>query len=162
MSTIHIRAAKRDDLPALVRIEETCFSADRRSRPQSLRHGLKSPFQCVQVAVLGREVVGAMTLYLYPRTVRIYSVAVLPEFRRCGAGRRLVKQALQLARRTGRRAVSLEAAQANRVLTGWYETFGFRPAETLKDYYSRGCHAVRMRQELPTTALKGGRARGGS
>lgn len=102
-----------------------------------------------------------MILYHYPRTVRIFSIAVLPAFRKNGAGQRMMEHALKLARRAGCFAVTLEAEQSNRVLTGWYEKFGFQSKQTLRDYYSPGRHAVRMRLTLEP-ALKGGRVRGRS
>lgn len=161
MNTIHIRVAARKDLPALDSIEKTCFPADRRSNSRALRHSLKSPAQRVLTAVSERHPVGAMVLYLYPRSIRIYSLAVLPEFRGGGTGRKMVQQAVALARRTGRTAVTLEAAQSNRTLTRWYESFGFQTKKILQDYYSPRRHAVRMRLDLKT-ALKGGSSRGRS
>lgn len=100
-------------------------------------------------------------LYHYPRTLRIFSVAVLPAFRGNGTGRRMMEHALRLAHRDGCRTVSLEAEKSNRVLTGWYEAFGFAAGQTLKDYYSPRRHAVRMRLVLQP-ALKGGRVCGRS
>lgn len=71
----------------------------------------------------------------------------------------MVEKALALAKKAGCEAVTLEADKSNRVLTAWYEKFGFEITQTLKDYYSPGRHAVRMRLTL-RTALKGGRVRG--
>ena len=86
---------------------------------------------------------------------------MLPAFRGAGAGRKLVEKALAVAKQAGAESVTLEADQSNVILTGWYETFGFAAGQTLKDYYSPGCHAVRMRLVLHP-ALKGGRVCGRS
>jgi ribosomal protein S18 acetylase RimI-like enzyme len=145
MNAIRIRAARQTDLPALDLIEKSCFPADRRSDPRALRRGLKSPFQSVWTAVSGGGSVGAMVLYHYPKSIRIYSLAVLPDFRRGGAGRRLVQRAAAIARQSGRTAVTLEAEQSNRRLIEWYGAFGFETKRVLKNYYSPGRHAVRMR-----------------
>jgi ribosomal protein S18 acetylase RimI-like enzyme len=161
MSTIHIRAATLDDLQAIEAIETDCFPADRRSDRRALRRSLKSPMQSVWTASCGGQTVGAMILHHYPKTLRIFSVAVLPDFRRCGAGRKMVEKALVLARADGCDTVSLEAERSNRVLTGWYEQFGFSGKHVLKDYYSPGRHAVRMKLPIKP-ALKGGRVRGRS
>ena len=160
MNTVRLRAARQADLPALDWIETSCFPADRRSDPRSLRRGLKSPFQSVWAAVSGGVPVGAIVLYCYPKSIRIYSLAVLPDFRKGGAGRKLVQRAVALARRVGRSAVTLEAEQKNRVLVGGYETFGFKTEKMLKNYYSPGHHAVRMR--LTLRPARGGDARGRS
>jgi ribosomal protein S18 acetylase RimI-like enzyme len=162
MSTTHIRSATPEDLPAIEVIENSCFPADRRSDLRALRRSLKSEFQSVWVAVSGRgEIAGAMILYHHPYSLRIFSIAVLAGFRGCGAGRQMVEHALKLARRAGCTGVTLEADQHDRVLTGWYEKFGFQIKKTLHDYHSPGAHAVRMRLTL-NPALKGGRVRGRS
>ncbi|NOU36397.1 MAG: GNAT family N-acetyltransferase [Kiritimatiellaceae bacterium] len=161
MSTIHIRAATRDDLPAIEVIEKTCFHDDLRASPRALRHSLKSPIQSVWVAVAGRETVGAMVLYHHPRSLRIFSIAVLPAFRGSGTGRQMMEMALSLARRADRTAVTLEAEHSKPALIKWYESFGFEIKKILQDYHASGRHAVRMRLELKS-ALKGGRVRGRS
>lgn len=161
MSTIHIRAATQKDLPAIEQIEESCFHDDLRSSPRSLRHSFKSPIQSVWAAVAGREIIGAMVLYHHPRSIRIFSIAVLAAFRGSGAGRRLMEKALTLARHAGCAAVTLEAEQNNRALIRWYEKFGFEIKKILRDYHTAGRHAVRMRLEIKT-AQRGGRVRGRS
>lgn len=161
MSTIHIRAAKLEDLPAIEQIEEICFHGDLRSSPRALRHSFKSPIQSVWVAVVGREIAGAMVLYHHPRSIRIFSIAVLPAFRGGGAGRRMMGKALVLAKKADCAAVTLEAEHSRRALISWYEKFGFAVEKTLRDYHSSGRHAVRMRLDMKT-AQQGGRVRGRS
>lgn len=162
MNTLKIRAAKPDDLPDVEAVENSCFHVSRRSSLRALCYSLRSPAQSVWVAVANingtPQIAGTMTLHHRAQSIRIYSLGVLPLFRGCGAGRRLLEKAVALARKTGKRAVVLEADRRNKVLTGWYEGFGFRITAVLKDYYSTGRHAVRMRLELKP-ALKGGRAR---
>lgn len=162
LSTIHIRPATLEDLPAIEVIENSCFPADRRSSLRALRYSLKSPSQSVWVAVSDRrEIAGAMILHHHARSIRIFSIGVLSAFRGCGAGKQMVERALLLARRADCDAVTLEADEHDRVLTGWYEKFGFQIKKTLSDYHSPGAHAVRMRLILKT-ALEGGRVRGRS
>jgi ribosomal protein S18 acetylase RimI-like enzyme len=161
MSTIHIRAATQKDLPAIEQIEASCFDADLRSSPRALRYSLISPVQSVWVAVAGRETIGVMVLHHHPRSIRIFSIAVLSDFRGSGAGRRMMEKALALARRAGCAAVTLEAEQNRRILISWYEKFGFEIKKILRDYHSPGRHAVRMRLEMKT-ARQGGRVRGRS
>lgn len=165
MNTLTIRAARLGDLPAIEAIENRCFHPSRRSSRRALRHSLRSPAQSVWVAIgplAGkRQVAGVLVLHHHLRSIRIYSLAVLPAFRGSGGGRRLVHRAIALARKTGRTSVTLEADRRNKVLTGWYERFGFEVYRVLKNYYSPSRHAVRMRLVLDP-ALKGGRVRVGS
>jgi len=162
MSTIHIRPATLEDIPAIEVIENSCFPADRRSSLRALQYSLKSKSQSVWVAVADRnEIAGAMILYHHARSIRIFSIGVLAAFRGAGAGQQMMEKALTLARRAGCDAVTLEADEHDRRLTGWYEKFGFKIKKTLSDYHSPGAHAVHMRLTL-NTALKGGRVRGRS
>lgn len=161
MNTIRIRDATLKDLPAIEQIEERCFDGALRSSPRALRRSFKSPIQSVWIALAGREIAGAMVLYHHPRSIRLFSIATLPAFRGSGAGRQMVEKALALASRAGCWAVTLEADNKNRALIGWYEKFGFETETTLRDYYSRGRHAVRMRLALEI-AHQGGRVRGRS
>ncbi len=163
MNTCIVRAAVPSDLPAIEAIERRCFHASRRSSRRSLARSLRSSSQSVWVAVCRsnspRQVVGAMVLRHYRLSLRIYSLGVLPAFRGSGVGRMLVQQAVRMARKGGRQVVSLEADRRNKVLTGWYETFGFETVCILKDYYSPGRHAVRMRFVL-NSHIKGTRKDG--
>jgi ribosomal-protein-alanine N-acetyltransferase len=161
MKIISIRAAEPADLSAIEAIENRCFRGSRRASRRSLAHSLQSPSQSVWLAEVDGGVAGAMTLHHRSHSIRIYSLGVLPPFRGSGAGRRLVKMAVALARTLGFPAVTLEADRRNRVLVRWYERFGFEVSEVMKDYYSPGRHAVRMRLALKPV-LKGGLIRGGS
>lgn len=161
MSILTIRSAKPSDLSAIEAIEKRCFHSSRRSSRRALAHSLRSPFQSVWVAVGRldgkRQIAGAMILQHHRLSIRIFSLAVLPSFRGSGTGRRLVQRAIALAKRRGQTYVTLEADRRNRILTGWYEAFGFETVRILKDYYSSDRHAVRMR-----LVLKKGRTHGDS
>jgi len=152
MNTLSIRLAKRSDLAAVEMIETRCFHASRRCSRRALRHSILSPAQSVWLAVdaAGGEErpAGAMILHHHRLSLRISSLAVWPSYRDRGLGGRLVRHALDLARRGGRRAVSLEVDRRNRALIDWYARFGFEPRRVLKDYYAPGRDALRMRRPL--------------
>ncbi len=90
-----------------------------------------------------------MVLFHHPKSLRIYSIAVLPESRGTGGGRRLVRMALALARRSRRETVTLEADAKDSRLLHWYATLGFAVyGSPLIGYYPDG-DAVRMRANVP-------------
>lgn len=155
-----IRAARPSDLEGIEAVERLCFPMHWRSSRKSLSRSLVSPAQSVWVAVVrqpgGLQVVGAMILHHHRRSIRIFSLAVLPEFRRGGTGRRLVNCAVRLARRTGRPFVTLEADRFNPELTAWYAAQGFETVRILENYYSPGHDAVRMRRTLQPARRKRG------
>jgi ribosomal protein S18 acetylase RimI-like enzyme len=157
-----IRAAKPSDLEGMETVERLCFPEHWRSSRKSLSRSLVSPAQSVRVAVArtpgGPQVVGAMILHHHRQSIRIFSLAVRPEFRRDGTGRRLVNCAVRLARQSDRRFVTLEADRFNPQLTDWYAEQGFEPVRIAENYYSPGHDAVRMRRAVqPVRRKKGGR-----
>ena len=87
---------------------------------------------------------GAAIFWYYPRSLRIYSVAVRPEYRGEGLGRLLVADAFRLARERGCARITLEADQGNAVLIRWYESQGFTVTRRIPSYYAPGRDAVRM------------------
>ena len=126
-------------------LESVCFAENRRSSRRALRRALVSSGQGVWViAGEAGDLLGAMILFLYPRALRVYSVAVLPAARGTGAGSRLLGLVLALARRQKKARVTLEADAANGKLLAWYVARGFSVTARLPDYYGPGEDAVRM------------------
>jgi ribosomal protein S18 acetylase RimI-like enzyme len=146
-----IRTATASDEQGLGELESSCFDEDRRASRQSLRRSLNSRRQTVRVidlpSVSGTPSAGltaAAIFWLYPHSLRIYSVAVRPDSRRGGLGRLLVADAFRMARERGLSQITLEADQANATLVRWYESQGFKVTRHLPSYYASGRHAVRM------------------
>lgn len=150
MSTITIKAGVPADLEAVVAVESRCFAAYRRSSRRALLCSLKSPTQQVWIAWArepGQQPVAAGVLIMHRRrcSLRIYSLAVLPAYRGCGVGRRLVGKVLAEVRRQPQvRYVALEADRRDRRLVRWYEGMGFVAEWRLPDYYAPGRDGVRM------------------
>lgn len=151
MKKILMRVGIPGDLNALETVENRCFSELRRGSRASLRRSLCRPTQQVWMAWAdgGSRAAGAMTLHWRAGSVRIYSLAVMPDFRGQGVGRRLMNKALSEATHQGVRYLSLEADRRDRRLVAWYGRFGFEVVQILADYYSPGRDAVRMRRPLP-------------
>lgn len=146
-----IRTASSSDEQGLSELEGSCFDEDRRASRLSLRRSLSSARQVVRVidvaptnASSPPSLVGAAIFWFYPRSLRIYSVAVRPEFRGEGVGRQLVADAFRMARDRGLARITLEADQANPTLIRWYEAQGFTVTGQLPSYYAPGRDAVRM------------------
>ena len=148
------RIADRDDLPFLEHLEESCFPPRRRSTRRSLRMSITSPAQVVMIQEAanseGEPVdIGAAILLRYRSSLRIYSLAVLPEYRGSGAGRELIENIFKFANENSYYRLFLEADSTNEKLVQWYQRCGFEVVETLPDYYGPNEPAVRMRTDLP-------------
>lgn len=148
MITTQLRIAGLNDLDFLETLEKRCFPLAIQSDRRSLRLSLNSKSQEVWLAELEEDgvliSVGAMILHIHPKSIRIYSIAVLPEHQGKGAGDILLRHAISTAHHRGLEQVSLEADSGNESLVRWYSKHGFIIERTLPDYYSPGTHAVKM------------------
>lgn len=145
---VSFRKATLNDLPVLLALEKAAFPIFQQSSIRSLRLSLTSPFQAVWLVEPSKakhpEVIGCMTLHLHKRTLRIFSVSVLPEYQGNGIGRKLLKHAENVAISSGFERVSLEADADNTQLLDWYLRVGYEHIETIPDYYQTGKDAHRL------------------
>ncbi|WP_206082228.1 GNAT family N-acetyltransferase [Maribellus sediminis] len=144
---IQIRKAGTDDLEFLVKLEQNCFEPFQQNSRQNIRHSLLSDFQRVLIAetsAKNKKAIGSLTLFLYQHTVRIYSVAILPEYQNKGFGELLLKHVFELARRNKYEKIAIEVSEKNEALINWYRKRGFRTIKTIPDYYEEGEHALKM------------------
>lgn len=89
-----------------------------------------------------------MILRLYPRSLRIYSIAVDPTQSGRGYGNMLLEYAVERAIALGKNSLLLEAEASQPRLVDWYSKHGFIKQHTLHHYYSRGKHALKMKRTL--------------
>ncbi len=143
---MHIRDAVEADIDFLVALEATCFPEHRRSTRRSIRNSLLRTGQRVLLIedAARSTCMGAATLFYYKKTLRLYSIAVLPAHRGSGAGYFLLQHILAAARERRYCRVTLEADAADAKLLQWYQRCGFQTILTLPDYYAQGESAVRM------------------
>ncbi|PKP08938.1 MAG: RimK family alpha-L-glutamate ligase [Bacteroidetes bacterium HGW-Bacteroidetes-4] len=145
---VSIRKSEPSDLLFLENIEHTCFPKYQQSSRRSLRHSLSSPFQLVFIAEMGNKKkqtpVGSLIANLYQRTLRIYSIGVLPTAQGQGVGESLLNHVKKLGLSKGFEKLSLEALKTDEKLIAWYKKAGYSVTETLPNYYHDGIDAVRM------------------
>lgn len=147
---VEIRPAAAGDLDAVKAVERRCFPAEEAFSRRQLHYLLTQAQGANYVACLNGAVVGYISL-LARRTagnLRIYSVAVDPAARGCGAGQALIDAAVALARQLGLREVTLEVRTDNDAAIRLYTRSGFRPGKLLRGYYHDGADARRMALSL--------------
>lgn len=142
------RLARLKDLPALISLEEKCFEPERQDGRSGFRRSLRSPHQEVWVIEDSDILVAAMILRFYPKTCRVYSIAVHPDAQGKGMGQKLLQLAAERSRKKGRLRLQLEVDARNIKLIQWYERNGYTPVKTLEDYYAKGWHGLRLQQIL--------------
>lgn len=160
--SITIRKSGTKDIPFLEKLEKICFPPFQQSSRRSLRHSISSPFQLVYIADKTTKTeqtpAGALIANLYQRTLRIFSIGVLPEMRGLGIGEQLLSYIKEVAIAKNFDKLSLEALKSDTVLIEWYKKHKFAVTEELQNYYADGIHAVRMTQTLKTNKDKTGTA----
>ncbi|OPX42948.1 ribosomal-protein-alanine N-acetyltransferase [Ruminiclostridium hungatei] len=88
------------------------------------------------VAVSGKKIIGYGGLWRILDEGHITNIAVHPEFRRCGAGCRIMDELLKLCRENGILSLTLEVRRGNLPAQKLYEKYGFRSEGIRKGYYS--------------------------
>ncbi len=147
-----IRKSTENDLSFIEYAERTCFPRFQQSSRRMLQKSMTSPVQEVWIAEKNREGLpvpaGVLIIHIRLRTMRIYSIAVLPEFQGSGLGQKMLTHACNQAIARGFEKITLEARKNDERLVNWYLKSGFIITETLKDYYTGGEDALRMKFTL--------------
>ncbi len=91
---ITIRVSGLNDLDFLEKLERSCFPQFQQTSRRSIRYSLTSPFQKVVVVEIHsgktKTIAGSATFYIYAKTLRIFSIAVLPDFQGKGIGKHIL------------------------------------------------------------------------
>ncbi len=131
---ITIRTARPEDLKAVHEIELLSFP---RPWPRTAFEAeLLHPFSEFWVAVHGQTVVGYAILRCYETTGHLINIAVHPDLRRRGIGRRLLEWVIDWARSRRLLAIYLEVRVSNLPAQRLYEHMGFVRAGRIKHYYT--------------------------
>ncbi len=145
-----IRKASDRDLDFLDQLERLSFSTAQQSARRNIKKGISSAFQEILIAERKHKKtpVGAIVLFKYSHTLRIYSIAILPEFQEKGYGAFLIDYILEFAVKRQMHNIILEADANNAKLIAWYENKGFVVREQKTDYYGQGLGAVKMEYHI--------------
>jgi ribosomal-protein-alanine N-acetyltransferase len=97
----------------------------------------------------GETLVAMASGWLVVDELHITLVAVAPEQRRRGLGRRVLQGLLERARQQGARHATLEVAPTNTAAVGLYRGLGFQDAGLRRGYYRNGDDALIQWLRLP-------------
>ncbi|MDX7827098.1 N-acetyltransferase [Aeromonas caviae] len=142
-----VRAARADDLGAIVKLERYCFPPEvafGRSRWHYLLNQAKGRTLLLQDEKA--QVMGYLSVLEHKGWDRliIQTLAIRWTIRRQGWARRLLEQVIREGREAGWGAIRLEVADTNPEARTLYQGLGFRPGVRLPDYYGPGQHAHRL------------------
>ncbi len=147
-SRIVLRQADLSDVPALRKIERKCFGRRGFSKSHII-WTLKNPQGFTYLYYADGRPVGTVMLRKEGELGRVVSLGVLPDYRRQGIGRELMRQAEEFMQEEGIRLMVLEVGVGNGEAIAFYESLGYETDGLLKGYYSWGEDANLMRKPLP-------------
>lgn len=157
-SRVTVRAARLDDLDALVALEHATFATDRAER-RAIRHAIRSRTMSVLVMLLDPGegacvLVGAATLERRrnSRSARLSSIAVSAARAGLGLGGRLMEAVEAEARRHGCTRLTLEVRADNGAGLRLYERRGYTRFAVRDGYYEDGMEAWRYERALHAAA----------
>ncbi len=149
-ATIH--AGTLSDVDALLAIECAAFASDRigRAEFEDLTQSAKA---AVLIARYGIAEAGALVLKQVGAGVEteayLYSLGVVPEFRRLGVGDALLDEAVAIASRWQAWRIVLEVRPDNLAAIAFYAGAGFVTIGRRSRWYEDGSPALRMAWLLP-------------
>jgi len=175
-SGVQLRAANRQDIPAIVQIsnssvdekEDTGFGTPRSESPftdvSRLSAAWREPNlvrgEEVLVAELRGRIVGCVTVEDRAASLELINIDVARDLQGRGIGTRMVRLVEERARRESKRAVTLgtsrNAAGVPWKSLPWWESRGYRITGEEENDWTRsigvGVREIRMRKEVPRTS----------
>lgn len=150
----HIKKASREDIDAIVRIEEKCFPKPTAySRRQLAYLSFKANGICLVETQAGT--VKGFVIVVYRRGSLkgwIETLNVDPKFQGQGVGATLLKAAEDDMRKRGKTLAQLEVSKGNAAAIGLYTNAGYIVKENLSTFYKYEHHgtrdAIRMTKKL--------------
>lgn len=129
-----LRPMSGDDVFEVEKLERACFSDPWSER--TLREMLESGFDEAWVLELsGGGLAGYANFRFLAGEGELMRIAVFPEFRGRGLGRKLMERLDISAREQGAAELTLEVRAGNLAARGLYEAFGFQAEAVRKAYY---------------------------
>ena len=139
------RTATLEDLPALVALEEQCFTSDRLT-PRSFQWMISRAHGQLLVAEQQAQVLGYALVLFHRGTslARLYSLAIAESARGLGLGKRLLQRMEACALAHDCAYLRLEVRTDNPAAIALYERNGYRRFALVPDYYQDHADALRL------------------
>ena len=128
-----IRRMELCDLEQVTELERICFAESWSGR--LLEAGMHSPYDTYFFWEQEERIFGYCCLRLLAGEGEIQRIAVLPQYRRLGVGRKLMDAMVDYAMSEQACAISLEVRESNCGARRLYESFGFTQEAVRKSYY---------------------------
>jgi ribosomal-protein-alanine N-acetyltransferase len=127
-----ILKAQLKDLNQILYIEKSSFNYIDQFSKSIFKYFIKK--RRLWIVKLDKNIIGYFILICYKKSIRIYSIALLPEYRNRGIGGKMLSFIIKLAVFLKKYKIVLEVRTSNKSKT-LYERFGFKVKKILKNYY---------------------------
>lgn len=134
MDSLTLSRTTREDIPSIRAIEQLSFPSPWNAI--TIMMAVSEKGSCNITARYQGRVVGYCFSVGMRRMVHLLNLAVHPDFRRRGIGRRLLSEIISFARSTRKSYVFLEVRTSNDSARRLYASMGFSPVCTWRRYYS--------------------------
>lgn len=131
---IKIIPLEKEHAPKLAELEQICFS-DPWSE-EGIAFEANNEAARFFVAICGDEIAGYAGMLFAADLGNICNIAVFPQFRRHGVGRRLVYALIDSAKELDISELTLEVRESNTPAKALYASFGFEEAGRRKNFYN--------------------------
>ncbi|AMV72629.1 ribosomal protein S18-alanine N-acetyltransferase [Desulfuromonas carbonis] len=141
-SPSEIRPATAADLPAILAVEQSCYS-----QPWSevqFRDELGTPHAHLDLLLIDGDLAGYHCWWLLCGELHVLNLATAPCFRRRGVAAALLEEALRQGAAVGMERALLEVRAGNDGAIRLYRRFGFVESGRRKGYYPDGEDALLM------------------
>ena len=147
MEPIIVRKAQQADIPAILEIEWECFREDSFSKEQ-FAYLISRSKGIFYVMMEADRVIAYVSLLFHggTRYLRIYSIAVHPDFHGKKVGQLLIDQTVVIAQKQGLKRITLEVNVSNSPAIHLYEKNGFKCTSIKENYYHNGTSAYYMQR----------------
>ena len=137
----------KEHLDDIVLVENLSFSSPWSKK--SFENELENDKAVYFVAVdEGERTVAYGGFWLVCGEGQITNIAVHPDFRKHGIGKKILSEMIKNATDSGAQSMTLEVRQSNEVAQKLYSGFGFKNVGMRKRYYSDGENALLMTKKL--------------
>jgi ribosomal-protein-alanine acetyltransferase len=145
------RLAMVEDLPALLELEQHCFTTDRLNR-RSFQWMITRAHGQLLVAQRGEHLVGYAVVLFHRGTslARLYSIAITTDARGSGLGKQLLQRIETCALEHDCAYLRLEVRIDNPAAIALYERNGYRRFALIHDYYQDHTDALRLEKRIAT------------
>jgi [ribosomal protein S18]-alanine N-acetyltransferase len=140
-SEISILPARRDDLDAIMLLEQAGFPAAEQWSERSWRGELLGDGRTILIA-RAQHPVGVVSIKTVGELADVHRLVVEPRTRRRGIGIDLVRAGLERVRQHGVREVVLDVGYANEPAIALYQQLGFEQFSARRNYYGPGQDAL--------------------